>query len=143
MALRRPVLDIERAALARQRNLEMENAPLQALVSLINEALFHQESENGKRSFARFLRAIEHHDMFTSLWNASERTAPYTHRIYAAIRRHAAHLDDAHWELRRRQIGMLSTTAIADYDRYYPHIRINAGDFLDDLARTASAAFLA
>ncbi len=71
-------------------------------------------------AYGRFLYALLHYDIEASVWQESAAAAPFTHRIYAAMRQHAGPLSDDIWTMRQRTFGRCAIDIIANRQRLLP-----------------------
>lgn len=111
---RRPHVDRLRQVFLDARGAAPETASPHLLVLAILEPLLLSEDRHELAAYGRFLYALLHYDVEGSLWQDSASTAPVTHRIYAALRRHAGQLSDESWKMRLRAFGRCCIDFIAN-----------------------------
>nr|WP_087574906.1 TetR/AcrR family transcriptional regulator [Sphingomonas sp. CDS-1] len=111
---RRPHVDRLRQAFLDERGATPETASTHLLVLAILEPLLLSEDRHELAAYGRFLYALLHYDVEGALWQESASTAPVTHRIYGALRHHAAGLSDESWKMRQRAFGRCCIDFIAN-----------------------------
>lgn len=141
MLYRRPGIDAHRADLAREWGISLDSASVGALVRLIHVGLFDQIDDNGKRSYALFLRSVLQFDTFNHIWRRSVASAPFTDGIYRSLRNKLMHLPDRLWEARFQALGRFGVNSIVDYDSGLSDM-LSAEEFLLDLERMVVAALV-
>ena len=141
MHYRRPGIDARRAELAREWSISLESASVGALVRLIHYGLFYEVDDDGRRSYARFLRSVLQFDTFNQIWRRSAASAPFTDGIYRSLRNKLAHLPDRLWDARFQALGRFGVNSIVDYDSGLCAV-MSAEEFLVDLERMVVAALV-
>jgi len=139
MHYRRPNIDAHRAQLASNWGVSLDSAPISILVRLIHMGLFDQVDEDGRRSYALFLRSVLQFDTFNHIWRRSGDSAPFTDGIYRSLRNRLPRLSDRLWEARFQALGRFGVNSIVDFDAGLCDI-MSEDEFLADLERMVVAA---
>lgn len=110
---RRPQVDRLRQMYLDRLGLTPEAAPMPLLVQAILEPMLFSEERHLLRGYGRFLYALIQYDADGGLWRQSSPRAPFTHRLYIAMRDRAGLASDERWTARQRIFGRCCVDIIA------------------------------
>ncbi len=133
MRYRRPRADQLRARFLGDLGLTIEESSDELLIKCILQSLVQLGADEERQSYGRFLYALLHYGKGQVLWTASGEAAPFTHRLYAELRRRLSDLSDDAWQVRIRMFGRLCIDIAANHREIAP-ARMTVDDaFIDEL----------
>lgn len=138
---RRPQMDQARAAYLAEKGISIADATVADLVRCLFEPVFQQKDGDGIRSFCRFQQSLFSAEGFEQIWQQTDEVAPLASAMFGILRGKLKPMSDAVWNTRRVMLGVMGSSAIADYDRMKRSHKLSETAFLDELLNLMTAAF--